>query len=182
MHLFIRARHHVFICHLSVFFDGMSVKVFCFLKKLSYLFSYYWVLRVHYVLDQTSIRCVFGKYFLLVCGSSHNSPDIAFYRAEVVFILFYFFMYLATSSLSSSLLTLSCSMWDPVPQWNRTQGPCVGSVESEPLDTREVPHIRSFLIQWSPVYQLFLLWIFVCVVLSKKPLSYPRSSRFSPVL
>ena len=29
--------------------------------------------------------------------------------------LFYFFMYLATSSLSSSLLTLSCSMWDPVP-------------------------------------------------------------------
>ena len=61
--------------------------------------------------------------------------------------LFYFFMYLATSSLSSSLLTLSCSMWDPVPRWNRTQGPCVGSVESEPLDTREVPHIRSFLIQ-----------------------------------
>ena len=81
-----RASSHVFICHLYVFFDGMSVKVFCFLKKLSYLFSYYWVLRVLYVWDQTSIRCVFGKYFLLVCGSSHNSPDIAFYRAEVVFI------------------------------------------------------------------------------------------------
>ena len=51
---------------------------------------------------------VFGKYFLLVCGLSHNSPVIAFYRTEVVFILFLFFMYSATPSLS-------CSMWDPVP-------------------------------------------------------------------
>ena len=36
-----------------------------------------------YVLDQTSIRCVFCKYFLPVCGLSCNSLDIVFYRAEV---------------------------------------------------------------------------------------------------
>jgi len=66
----------IFVCHPSIFFGQVSVKVWPIFKS-SCFFSYYWVLRVLcifldilyiylYILD---IRYIFNKYFLPVCGS-----------------------------------------------------------------------------------------------------------------
>jgi hypothetical protein len=70
-------------CHLYIFFSEMSAKVHrSIFNQVSYFlifqFTEFWV----YFRYQSSIRYVFCKYFLLVCGLSFYSHDRVFLRTE----------------------------------------------------------------------------------------------------
>ena len=78
----------------------------------------------------------------------------------------YLFIYLAAAGLSCGMRDLrcgvrdlqlqhvgsfSCSMWD----LDRTQAPCIGSAESQPLDHQGSPLLVCFLITYEIVAQRF---------------------------
>ena len=68
---------HMLICHLYFFFGEMSVKIFVpFFNEIVFLLLNF--KNSLYILDKSFIRCVFGKYFLPVCGLSSNSHQFIF--------------------------------------------------------------------------------------------------------
>ena len=62
---------HVFICHLYIFFGEVHVQFFGLFKKLGCWLTYYWVLRVLYIL------------WMPVDGLSFHSLNSVFCRAKV---------------------------------------------------------------------------------------------------
>lgn len=67
---------HLFACFWCIFFDEMSVPIFCPFFKWSCLSSY-WVWSFLYILETSIfIRALTFKYFFPVCGNKDNfSPQ-----------------------------------------------------------------------------------------------------------
>ena len=106
---------HLFLCLFVVhlFFDKVSVQVFCPLFNWITHFLFVEFKNSLHSLDNNSLSDVFCKYFLPVCGSSSTSLDILFCRPEVLkfneVLLLVYFMNLAFGVIFKKSLLYSRS-------------------------------------------------------------------------
>lgn len=176
MHLFI------FISDICLFslLGSYQFRSFCPVLKLGSAFFYYWFLRAFHILDTNFLRFLFQKIFLsvVVCFIilTHKSKN------NLKTFITYFDC--AGSQLWLVGFQLCCSLQDSLKQlqhmglllvvaeilqlWHvdswlqhgsssltrMEPGPCIVSVESQPLTHQEVPRIKNFFFNWFALFKL----------------------------
>ena len=84
------ASHHIFACHLCIFFGEMSVQVFPNFLIWWLIFTLFSFKCFLHILNNRVFffRLIFCKYFLQVCGCTSYFLDIVFHRVEVFHFIY----------------------------------------------------------------------------------------------